>query len=668
MVSQGGARIRSPVAIGTEHHEPTGHPLTDLFGYVAHIVGRRDERTAMGAQRLRHERHPCRFARVEQVPTLAVERLTPKFAETGRAEHLAVHAVIVAQHRGSRDHFTQDRTRPEQRGARRRRRCRGCGRQGVQPLQDVRFHACRHPRHRVVLVHHGDVVEDALAFGVHAPQTILDDHRELVGEGGIVSAAVRHHRREKLAVPVLVLQTLACKRGAASRGTEQEAARTLVAGRPDEVTDPLEPEHRIEDVERHHRHAMVRIGRTRRDPRTHRAGLVDPLLEDLPFLVLAIRHELVGVLRHIELTDRGIDADLAEQPLHPEGARLVRHDRHDVTADLLIFEQRGQHAHERHGGGDLAVLGRLEQRLERLERRHRQRLGVGPTGGKVATQGLASSAHVLQFRAVRRRPRERQVGDLLVGDGDVEAVAESAQVVVRQLLLLVRDHLALARLAHAEPLHRLGEDHGRLATVRAGGGIRRVDLAGIVTAAVQAPDLVVGHVGDHGLEFGELPEEILARVGAAFGLEVLVLTIDALFHDATQQAEVVLREQRIPTRAPQHLDDVPTGAEERSFQFLDDLAVAAHRAVEPLQVAVDDEHQVVEFFAHRHGERAHRFRLVHLAVAEERPYLAVAHRDETAVLQIALEARLEDRLHGTEAHGDRRELPEIRHEPRVRIG
>ena len=35
------------------------------------------------------------------------------------------------------------------------------------------------------------------------------------------------------------------------------------------------------------------------------------------------------------------------------------------------------------------------------------------------------------------------------------------------------------------------------------------------------------------------------------------------------------------------------------FEFLDDLAVAAHRAVEPLQVAVDDEDQVVELLARR---------------------------------------------------------------------
>jgi hypothetical protein len=58
-----------------------------------------------------------------------------------------------------------------------------------------------------------------------------------------------------------------------------------------------------------------------------------------------------------------------------------------------------------------------------------------------------------------------------------------------------------------------------------------------------------------------------------------------------------------------------------AFEFLDDLAVAAHRAVEPLEVAVDDEDQVVELLARRQADGAERLRLVGLAVAEERPDL-----------------------------------------------
>jgi hypothetical protein len=189
----------------------------------------------------------------------------------------------------------------------------------------------------------------------------------------------------------------------------------------------------------------------------------------------------------------------------------------------------------------------------------------------------------------------------------------------------------------------------------------------IVTAAVEAPDVLVGHVGDHLLELWILAEEVLASVGAALGLEVLVLAVDALFHHTAQQAVGVARQQRIPARAPQHLDDVPAGAHERGLELLDDLAVAAHRTIEALQVAVDDEHEVVELLAHRQRERAHALGLVHLAVAEERPDLAIARGHEAAVLHVALEARLVDGHHRPQAHRHRRELPEVRHEPRMRI-
>ena len=188
-----------------------------------------------------------------------------------------------------------------------------------------------------------------------------------------------------------------------------------------------------------------------------------------------------------------------------------------------------------------------------------------------------------------------------------------------------------------------------------------------MAAAVQAPDLLIRHVGDHLLELGILAEEMLAGVGAALGLEVLVLAVDAFLHQALEQPLLIALEQRIPARSPNHLDDVPAGAEERRLELLDDLAVAAHRPVETLQIAVDDEDQVVELLAHRHGQRAHRFRLVHLAVAEESPDLAIRGRHDAAVLQVAHEARLKNRHHRAEAHGHRRELPEIGHQPGMRI-
>ena len=117
-------------------------------------------------------------------------------------------------------------------------------------------------------------------------------------------------------------------------------------------------------------------------------------------------------------------------------------------------------------------------------------------------------------------------------------------------------------------------------------------------------------------------EEVLADVGAGLDGVLLILAVDDLAHPLDEQAVVIRREQRIPVAAPDHLDDVPAGAAEDRLELLDDLAVAAHRTVEPLQVAVDDEDQVVELLARRQRDRAERFGLVGLAVAEERPDLA----------------------------------------------
>ena len=194
-----------------------------------------------------------------------------------------------------------------------------------------------------------------------------------------------------------------------------------------------------------------------------------------------------------------------------------------------------------------------------------------------------------------------------------------------------------------------------------------VDLDRIVAAEAQLAQLLVGQVADERLQARIAAEEVLADVRARLDRVLLVLAVDDLAEAPHEQAVGVLLEQRIPVAAPETLDDVPAGAAEDRLELLDDLAVAAHGAVEPLQVAVDDEDQVVELLAARQRDRAERLGLVGLAVAEEGPHLAVAERRQAAILQVAHEARLVDRHDGPESHRHRRELPEVRHQPRMRI-
>ncbi len=285
----------------------------------------------------------------------------------------------------------------------------------------------------------------------------------------------------------------------------------------------------------------------------------------------------------------------------------------------------------------------------------------------MAAQRPAPRREIARRLAVRRRLQVRHLVEARVGQIQRKAVAESPYRVGVQLLELVIDVLALAGLAHAEALDCLGEDHGRLTGMPHCGGIGVVDLDRIMAPARQRPDLVVAHVGHHLEQRRIFAEEMLAHIGAVLRLVGLVFAVDALHHPLAQQPGMVPGQQPVPPAAPDHLDDVPArGAIER-LEFLDHLRVAAHRAIEPLQIAVDDEDQIVELLAPRHRDRGQRLRLVHFPIAEEGPDLAALVLLQAPILQIAQEAALIGRHDGPEPHRHGGELPEVRHQARMRI-
>ncbi len=188
-----------------------------------------------------------------------------------------------------------------------------------------------------------------------------------------------------------------------------------------------------------------------------------------------------------------------------------------------------------------------------------------------------------------------------------------------------------------------------------------------MAAETQPFQLLVGEVLHHVEQARVGAEEVLAHVGAVFDGVLLVLAIDDLPHPLREEPVVVGREQRIPVAAPDRLDDVPAGAAEDGLELLDDLPVAAHGAIEPLQVAVDDEDQVVELFTRREADGAERFGLVGFTVAEIRPDFRIRGLLQATIFQIAHEPRLIDRHDRAEAHGDCRVFPEVWHQPRVRV-
>ena len=217
-----------------------------------------------------------------------------------------------------------------------------------------------------------------------------------------------------------------------------------------------------------------------------------------------------------------------------------------MLADVLVAAQRLQDLHEGHRRTDLALAGAGGNLVEGGELRNRQRLAVRVAQRQRAAEFGAPRFQILDFRRVVRGPVERQIGDLIVRHRYLEAIAEGLQRVLADLLLLVRDVLALASLAHAVALDGLREYHRRRALVLHGGGIGRIDLVWIMAAAVELADLFVGPGFDQTLRFRILLEEVLARVGAALGLVVLVFAVDGLVHRLQQLAARILRQQRIP--------------------------------------------------------------------------------------------------------------------------
>src|SRR5690606_26409748 len=337
-----------------------------------HVVGGGNDRTLALGQVLLDIGQARAVGWVQAVPALHIQAVTTQLIEAGHAPDIGTDAVVVLQDGGRLAHFAQDGTAAHQLDVV-LAFLLGFFQQ-VHAADDAVFNAFGHGRLGVGFVHHGDVVEDVFLLFHHPARAFTDDHRQLVGIGGIVGAAVGNGRGQDVAVTVLMLQAFAVERGATGGAADQEALGAAVASGPGQVANTLEAEHRIEDVERQHRLVIGAVGGGSSNPAGHGAGFVDAFLEYLPLLVLAIEHHLVLVHRLIQLTHGRVDAQLTEHAFHTEGTGFVGYDRNDAGAQLLVLYQLRQNAHEGHGGGDFALAGAVQNGLEGVQRRNRDRL------------------------------------------------------------------------------------------------------------------------------------------------------------------------------------------------------------------------------------------------------------------------------------------------------
>ena len=520
-----------------------------------------------------------------------------------------------------------------------------------------------------------DVVHQVPVCGVravHPLQAVAHDHADLVAVRGVVGDDGRVGGGEDRGVAVGVLQAFTGQGGAAGGGADDEPAGHLVRGGPEGIAGALEAEHRVEHVDRHERFAVRGVGRARGGERGHGAGLVDAGVHDLAGDGLLVGQDEVAVHGEVVLAVRVVDLRGREERVHAEGAGLIGDDRHDPLAEVLVPHEVLEQPDEGHGGGGQLLAGAAVGDFVGLLVRQRDLGVLGAAFGDEAAEGAAAFHEVLDLGGVRAGVVVRgPVGvgfELVVGEGDAQVVAEGLQVREGELLHLVRGVAALEVGAQAVALDRVGQDDGGFALELGRGLVRGVDLVVVVPAALEVPDLVVGQVLDEFLGLRGLAEEVLADERAGLGLVGLVVAVDGLVHDLHERAVPVPGQQVIPFPAPDDLDDVPARAAEERLEFLHDLAVAAHRPVEALEVAVDHEVQVVQLVVRGELEQAAGLGLVHFAVAQERPDLLVGGVLDAAVVQVPVGLGLVDRVHRPDAHRDRGEFPEPGHQPRVRIG
>ena len=144
---------------------------------------------------------------------------------------------------------------------------------------------------------------------------------------------------------------------------------------------------------------MHAVAGGRCQPAGHGPRFVDALFQDATLFVFAVIHHLASIFRLVLLTAGRIDAQLTEQPFHPEGAGLIGHNRHHPVANLLVLDQRTHHAHEGHGGGDFAITTAFQKTGKHIKARNSQRLtGLLTTHWHVSTELVALFIHVAQFR------------------------------------------------------------------------------------------------------------------------------------------------------------------------------------------------------------------------------------------------------------------------------
>ena len=72
----------------------------------------------------------------------------------------------------------------------------------------------------------------------------------------------------------------------------------------------------------------------------------------------------------------------------------------------------------------------------------------------------------------------------------------------------------------------------------------------IMASAIQSPNILITHVGDHFQQFRILAKKVSPRISTALGFKGLIFPVDGFFHSLPQKPLVVFGQKRIPVGTP----------------------------------------------------------------------------------------------------------------------
>ena len=119
---------------------------------------------------------------------------------------------------------------------------------------------------------------------------------------------------------------------------------------------------------------------------------------------------------------------------------------------------------------------------------------------------------------------------LCVGDWYAQLISETFEIFQSHLFHLVGRVAPFERLSQGESLNSLCQNHCWLTLVFNRRLVGCVNLAVIVPASLETPNLVIGHVFDHLKCAWITPEEVFANKRTVFGFVCLVITIWGFIH------------------------------------------------------------------------------------------------------------------------------------------